>query len=652
MRPQLSLTCSLFCLLSVTHAFAQTQSGSAAASSAPARGTQAQAADAFGNRAGLEINGLYNEGQARGFNLGTTGAYRLDGMVFRSIGGLPDVITEDVSVLIGVNGAQVNQPSPSGVVNYRLKGGGEQRSPSRLTVGIRDQQASPFLVLDVEQRSDDNRHRFVGGVQLRPEITYTDYSQGRGQEWGGVYRYLGDARQVSVFAAQTQYRYHGDFGFYTRTPSRPYLPDNQLKFGPDDARTDVRNQTLGLQGVQNLGSNTRLEVSVIEARQHFLGSDYTFLGLDETPQASATLYHNPRRSRRNLAAQVQLTQTFGALGAEHSVALVSRQTRERWTEGGQPGLDLGLIDLRDPVFPKVIYSHDDGRRDLNKVRNDTYGVTWFGRWGEGLEVRAGVDRTRFDKSFALRDGSRNERNLSHETLGYASVLYRPTPRLSLFASYVKGLENSGVAPIKARNAYAVLPPVIAEQWEAGGQYRLTPDLTLISALFRIEKPFAGMRDDDIYGFVGDIRHQGLEVSLSGRLSPQTQISLGAVAMSQQLSGPLVAAGRVGKQPPGTSPRVVNLTLNHTIAAVPGLSVDANLAHNSARAADNRNSWTIPAYTRLNLGARYVWHAFDRPLTLRAYVTNVTGETAFVGQSWGQNLLFDRTIRLSLTAPVG
>ena len=36
------------------------------------------AADAFGERVGIEQSGLYNEGEVRGFDINNSGAYRID----------------------------------------------------------------------------------------------------------------------------------------------------------------------------------------------------------------------------------------------------------------------------------------------------------------------------------------------------------------------------------------------------------------------------------------------------------------------------------------------------------------------------------------------------------------------------------------------
>ena len=78
------------------------------------------AADAFGERAGIEQSGLYTENQVRGFDLNDSGAYRIDDAYFSRAQALDDTILAGVSVRVGVNAARLPYPAPSGVVNVFL----------------------------------------------------------------------------------------------------------------------------------------------------------------------------------------------------------------------------------------------------------------------------------------------------------------------------------------------------------------------------------------------------------------------------------------------------------------------------------------------------------------------------------------------------
>src|SRR5690606_24140806 len=119
---------------------------------------------------------------------------------------------------------------------------------------------------------------------------------------------------------------------------------------------------------------------------------------------------------------------------------------------------------------------------------------------------------RHAKSAIGFDGEES-RTIEKDWLLNASLVLSATARLNLFASYVTGLEESGVAPSAALNRGEVLPPVKARQIELGGTYRLGSDLTLIVAAFDISKPTFGLRPDNVFGPSGTVRHRGIEGSI-------------------------------------------------------------------------------------------------------------------------------------------
>lgn len=95
-----------------------------------------RAIDAFGERIGLEQVGLYGEGNVRGFDLQSSGAYRIEGSYFARHSSISDAALGGVSVRVGASGARLDYPSPSGAVDYRLR---DTTGPSnwRVTTGLR-----------------------------------------------------------------------------------------------------------------------------------------------------------------------------------------------------------------------------------------------------------------------------------------------------------------------------------------------------------------------------------------------------------------------------------------------------------------------------------------------------------------------------------
>src|SRR5688572_13724605 len=120
------------------------------------------AADAFGERVGTEQAGLYSESEVRGFDLGNSGAYRIDDAYFSRASPLNDPVLAGVGVRVGVNAARLAYPAPSGVVNYRLREPGPTNQVS-VGAGMRDYE-TPTVELNGSWKNDNDRIGFAGGA--------------------------------------------------------------------------------------------------------------------------------------------------------------------------------------------------------------------------------------------------------------------------------------------------------------------------------------------------------------------------------------------------------------------------------------------------------------------------------------------------------
>ncbi len=236
---------------------------------------------------------------------------------------------------------------------------------------------------------------------------------------------------------------------------------------------------------------------------------------------------------------------------------------------------------------------------------------------------------------------------SESTLYNLSAVVGLTDRTTLFSSWVTGLEETGVAPTSASNRDEVLPPVEAEQFELGVRHTLTPRLTLIGALFDVSKPRNGARVDGTFGLVGEVRHRGIEGSITGQLDEKTSVVLGAVAFEGNVAGPLVDAGVVGSRAAGISHRMVNANIERRLRGK--WSVDAGLSYSGARWADTANTFKTPAITTLSLGARSRFRLAGRPAEFRVLGSNLTGTQGYAASPSGVlTPIAPRTVRAMLT----
>jgi iron complex outermembrane receptor protein len=70
----------------------------------------------------------------------------------------------------------------------------------------------------------------------------------------------------------------------------------------------------------------------------------------------------------------------------------------------------------------------------------------------------------------------------------------------------------------------------------------------------------------------------------------------------------------------------NLGAEWDLPMVRGLSLNARAVHTAAQYADAANTQTLPAWSRLDIGARYVFDWNRQQVTVRARIDNLTNRS--------------------------
>jgi len=605
------------------------------------------AADAFGERVGTEQSGLYNESEVRGFDINDSGAYRIEDAYFSRASQLNDPVLAGVGVRVGVNAARLPYPSPSGVVNYRLRSPGPVNEV-RLAAGFRDY-GTRVVQGDVSWKSEDQRFGLAGGFVGRPHVQWAPGSEGKAIDVGGVGVWnVAPNQRLRVFGSFYKRRYDGDYAFLPTEAALPPDPRRSHQYSPDWARVQATNANGGVLYDGRFGDWT-VDASAFRSIFDSDGGDFTLISVDGDGDATATTYRNPGRTNTSDSGEVRLGRRFDAGGLSHLVTASVRGRRSTVELTSSVAIPLGSFNIRGNE-PDGIEQAWSGTRGKDEVEQVTGSLGYGLAWGDRLQARAAVHRTRYDKEVLTKTGARTE-GVSEKTLYNASAILSVTPRTALFGSWVTGLEESGVAPTSATNRDEVLPPVESEQFELGVRHNVTPGLVFIGALFDVSKPRPGFRADGSYGLVGQVRHRGVEGSLAGQVDAKTTAVLGAVAFTPKVSGPLVDAGVVGARAAGVSSLVVNASVERQIAQ--GWSMDAQLTYSGERWVDTANTFKAPAMTLLSLGARRRFELAGRPAQFRILASNVTGEKGYSASASG--LLWPinpRTVRALLTVTFG
>lgn len=605
------------------------------------------AADAFGERAGIEQSGLYSESQVRGFDLNDSGAYRIDEAYFSRAGPPDDTVLSGVGVRVGVNAARLAYPSPSGVVNYRLREAGPANE-LRLGAGFRDF-GTRVVQGDISLRA--GALSLAGGFGWRPLWRLPKGEEGQAITYGLVAGWnVAPSHRLQAFGSVNQRHYDGDYAVIASGGAMPPTLRKLHQYSPDWAHTAAKTTNLGLLYRGELHGFT-VDASVFRSVFDIDNADMTLVSSDAQGNANATTLRTPKRNYKLAdTGETRLERKFVTGDLENRLTLALRGRRTTTELASSLVVPLGAFDLATGDPPEVPERPWSGTRGEDAVTQYTASAGYGLAWRDRVQLRLAAHRTRYRKTVLSTAGVASERltESSHYNLSAVANL---SDRAAVFGSWVTGLEESGSAPASATNREEVLPPGEAEQFELGLRYAISPRLTLIAAGFEVSKPSQGFRLDGSFGVVGEVRHRGFEASIAGNITPGTSLLAGVVAFGSELSGVLVDAGLVGAHDVGVSRRMANATIVRQFGK--HWSLDATLAYTGERWVDTANTFKAPAFTTLSLGLRHRFLLAGHASELRILGSNLTGTEGYLVAASGQLApIAPRTVRAVLTVTFG
>jgi iron complex outermembrane receptor protein len=580
------------------------------------------ARDAFGSRVGIETVGIYTETQVRGFSIANTGAYRIDGAYFVREFQLPDSVLSGVSVISGVNGARLAYPSPSGVVDYALRRSRPGDRNLSATFSLRDYGHTVFESA-FSFATKDGRFGIAGGALVTTPIEFPNDWNFRVNNGGVIpeWRPNDQVRLRALFAVDSG-RYRGDSGYLSAEGKLP----PRLKFHnfmPPWGRVKRDAFNTGFMFESVFEGGFIFDASTFYAQNKREPYDFALWTLRSDSTGDLSLNRTAEGVGRSLSNEALAGYEFATGPVVNTVTAAVRNRRSRTTTAALAPFRAGLFDLSDtndfpfPDEPRAPLAPPESR---SIVDQRALSLGYIGLFGDAVELRAGLHRSRYEQAARGVTGVRSAREESR-WLYNASIIFALNDRLTLFADTVKGLEDTGVAPQSARNREEVLPPVVAETVEAGLRYALTPNLALTTTAFQVKKSTTGLRPDGIFAIVGNARHRGIEMSLSGDLRPGTAIVFGALLMQPRLFREAAPTVR----PVGVSRNVFVVNVNQVLPESwlgPGWSVDGRLTYQSRRVANLAHGFTTTPIANLTLGARYEFRLGSLPSQLRVQAVNV------------------------------
>jgi iron complex outermembrane receptor protein len=219
--------------------------------------------------------------------------------------------------------------------------------------------------------------------------------------------------------------------------------------------------------------------------------------------------------------------------------------------------------------------------------------------------------------------------------------------VSLYGNYVEGLSAGTTVKAPYANEGETFAPYKSKQMEVGVKW-VSGSLTQTVSLFQISKP-ALIEANNRQVLDGEQRNRGVEWNVFGQLTPALTL-LGGVAYTEADQTKTTKGVNQGRAQFGVPKLTLNLGADWAIPGVQGLSVNGRVNHTGAQWLTGDNSVKLPAWTTVDVGARYATRFGAQPVVLRATVTNLANR-AYFESIWGAgrvNVGAPRAVRLSAT----
>ena len=601
---------SALLLCSVTQARAQSAGDNAAAA----------ADDAFGTTVGNESIGLYNPGDARGFSPSQAGNVRIEGLYFDQQTQLNNRISGGNTVRVGIGAQSYPFPAPTGIADFSLRLPGDQQLTNAY-IG--------YGVYDTYDAQVDTQMPLVpGNLSIGFGARATRYdndsvAKNSGWETGALFRWRMENAEVVGFWGRAEGNCcRQQPAIFTAGAYLPPQIDRRFYWGQSWTGAKTFDQNFGVIGNLKTWGDWTLRAGLFRSSS---GNDYSFgdfvANVQPNGSGDQTIVAQPPQLFGSYSGEVRLSRVITAGDFRHTIDIALRGRDVQRYFGGADIINEGQVfigqrvDLPEPTLTFGPTTHDHARQG-------TGGLSYDFRWIDMMSFGVGVQKTYYHRDIAP-PGAPLVSSSSSPLLynGTASIFV--SKALTIYASYTKGLEESGVAPPSTVNRGEAMPASTTKQIDGGLRYVITPGLTAVAGVFQVEKPYFNTNAANVYGALGSVRHRGIELSLAGKVTDGISVVGGLILIQPRLSGDPVDRGVVGAVPPGPRPRFGLLSITYQPPSWGDFAIDTQIYNASGKTAHNDDQIYTRGWTEVNLGARYGFKIWGAPASLRAVAQNLT-----------------------------
>lgn len=621
--------------------------------------------DALRNTAGVTSSQtsptVYSNLAIRGINVENRGNFRLNGSL--PIINLIDLPLEDkdrVEALKGASALYYGFTTPAGIINLTMK---------RPT-------ADPYVALNVSGNEYGalSGHVDVGGTYgifgARVNAVYgtvdsgIDNTRGHRALLSGAFDIKPtDSLTISV-DAEYIYKTVNEPGVYRFTTlptptlanmyptvTLPPLIDATTNFGPDWAKNEA--DETNVLGTINWKISDAWALTVSGGTSRLV-RNRRFNTLNPinltTGEGTLAISLQPDLTFKNTNTRVELAGAFNTWILTHEVLIgASQNIRDAFNSTSVAANCPGAT----PTAPRVTCTQNFyNPRDIpetamplatgNETRIDDVGYYFFDRVKvtEWLQLLGGVRLSDYEES--NRTTGVTTFDASPTSVSYGAVV-KPLSWISVYGTYIEGLESTPGAPSTAVNAGAQLPATASEQREAGIKIEPTRGLLVQAAYFDIDRASTYVNSSNVYVQDGRAKYQGWEVSVSGEVTRDLSLYASALFLdAKQESGAptvittnpttgvvTVAPTAVGKLIENSAKQTFSIAGEYRLDdLLQGFSLTAGAYHTGRRAVNSLNQAFAPSYTLYDAGFAYDTEFGGAEMTFQVNAQNLTNEKYF------------------------
>lgn len=532
---------------------------------------------------------------------------------------------ERIEILTGLSGFLYGAAAPAGMINYVYKRPTIERLNS-VTVGTYGAEQK-YIHGDFGGRIDpEGRAGYrLNIVKQGGDTAIDDQSVDRFLASGALDWDITERLKLQLNASYGKYDTDVPNSYWSFRPGVPHgaAPDASKNWSQPWIRDEFEKKRFSGKLTYELNDFITLRGGYMREYVNRPVQDHTMNSVRSPGEYYQIAIHSGKTKNVFDAAQAFADVTFDTGTVSHKITAGYHMYSDRgWSTSYNPNTGwIGPFPMSSPIhLPEPTFPEDTSSfYDAGYVRNHNFVIGDQIEFNEQWSALVGVNYSRIMSHALNSEGKLDQPDYDEGRLSPSvSVMYKPMPWMTVYGSYIEGLEQGGIAPDTSTNYGQIMAPMVSKQKEIGIKAELGGVL-LTGALFDIEKAYEFTDSSGVYTQDGRQRHRGVEVTATGKATDELTLIGGITLLDAKVEG----GEYDGNEPMNVAKVLAKLYAEYEVPAIEGLVLTGGVYYTGKQWANDVNDDPLPSYTTLDLGMRYTTERFGNPLTLRLNVSNVT-----------------------------